>query len=97
MIYRNKKLTDSARNEQCVSCGAPNSVWCHSNEHLHGKGRSIKAHDIFGFYGCQACHDWFDGRSNIAPPSAARFATKGLWFREMWEHSMLIAAEKGYL
>lgn len=97
MVYRNKKLTDSARHESCVSCGNPECCWCHSNQYLHGKGRSQKAHDVFGFYGCQKCHDWYDGRSNIAPPSAASHKDKFAWFREMWEHSMVIAAEKGYL
>jgi hypothetical protein len=27
---------------------------------VHGKGRGIKAHDIFGFDGCQSCSDWYD-------------------------------------
>lgn len=98
MIYRNKKLTDSARNHSCVSCMAPNAVWCHSNEYYHGKGRGLKAHDLFGFYGCQACHDWYDGRSSIAPPSASTYSgNKFAWFREMWERSMITATEKGYI
>jgi hypothetical protein len=97
MMYRNKKLTESARHEVCVSCGAPNSVWCHSNEYLHGKGRSMKANDIFGFYGCIHCHDWYDGRSTRSPPSTNLYENKYKWFRDMWEHSMIIACEKGYL
>ena len=95
--YRNRKLTQSAKHESCVSCGNPECCWCHSNEYLHGKARGQKAHDIYGFYGCLRCHDWYDGRSNIDPPSANRFENKSKWFREMWEHSILIAAEKGYI
>jgi hypothetical protein len=97
MNWRSKKLTQSAKHESCVSCGAPECCWCHSNEYLHGKGRGLKADDLFGFYGCMKCHDWYDGRSNIAPPSAHNFDNKFTWFREMWERSMIRACEKGYL
>lgn len=96
MIYRNKKLIESARHESCVSCGAPDAVWCHSNLQYHGKGKGIKAHDLFGFYGCARCHDWYDGRSTIAPPSS-KIYNKYIWFVEMWERSMVIACDKGYL
>lgn len=102
MNWRSKKLTQSAKHESCVSCGAPECCWCHSNEYLHGKGRGLKADDLFGFYGCMKCHDWYDGRSNIAPPSAKPYmdgpnVSKFQWFRDMWERSMIRACEKGYL
>jgi hypothetical protein len=95
MMYRNPSLLKSAQYVHCVSCGNPNAVWCHSNQMIHGKGRGLKAHDIFGFYGCDACHAWFDGRSNIAPPSAK--SDKFEWFREMWERSIIVACDGGYL
>lgn len=99
MNWRSKKLRESAKHESCVSCGAPDTCWCHSNEHFHGKGGAIKASDLFGFYGCLRCHDWYDSRSNIAPPSAVGHGmdNKATWFREMWERSMIIACEKGYI
>lgn len=105
LTYRNKKLVESAKHETCVSCGNPNACWAHSNRTLHGKGKGIKAHDIFGAYLCLACHDWYDGRSNIEPPSfknaywydSDNMPPKKQWFREMWERSMIIACEKGYL
>lgn len=101
MTYRNKKLVESAKHESCVSCGNPNACWAHSNRTLHGKGKGIKAHDIFGAYLCLACHDWFDGRSNIAPPSF--YSTddddepKSAWFMRMNEKSLITACEKNYL
>lgn len=97
MTYRNKKLRESAKHESCVSCGAPDTCWCHSDEYYHGQAKGIKAHDIFGFYGCMRCHDWYDGRSNIAPPSASSYENKFKWFREMWERSMIVVCDKGYL
>lgn len=103
--YREKKLTESARHESCVSCGNPNSCWCHSNEYYHGKAKGTKAHDLFGFYGCTQCHDFYDGRSNIEPPSfqnrywldSDSMPPKKQWFREMWERSLITACEKGYI
>lgn len=96
MTYRNKKLVESAKHESCVSCGNPNACWAHSNRTLHGKGKGIKAHDIFGAYLCLACHDWFDGRTDNHPPSA-KGETKFTWFQVMNERSLIIACEKGYL
>ncbi len=96
MNYRNKKLTESAKHESCVSCGNPNACWAHSNLLEHGKGKGIKAHDLFGAYLCLACHDWFDGRSNATPPSAT-LKNRYAWFKEMNEKSLIIACEKGYL
>lgn len=33
---------------------------CHSNQSIHGKGKSIKAHDIYTVPGCRSCHDELD-------------------------------------
>jgi hypothetical protein len=33
---------------------------CHSNQAIHGKGKSIKAHDVFTVPGCRACHNELD-------------------------------------
>jgi hypothetical protein len=35
-------------------------VWAHSNLGDHGKGKSIKAHDCFGFLACDKCHYFVD-------------------------------------
>lgn len=70
MTYRNKKLRDSAQGQDCQLripgvCNGDSAtvVWCHLNGQEYGKGMSHKAHDIFGFYGCSACHDVYDGRT----------------------------------
>lgn len=63
---RSKKLRESARGQECTMqspwCnGNPATVvWCHSNMGIHGKGGSMKAHDIFGFDGCSGCNAWYD-------------------------------------
>jgi len=62
---RSKKITQSARGEECtlngVNCNYDSSttVFCHLNEYWAGKGMGIKSHDI-GFYGCSNCHQDYD-------------------------------------
>lgn len=68
--YRNQSYLDAAEGEECTM-GSP---WCngrketvsacHSDEQVHGKGVGIKAHDIFIFFGCAGCHQWY-GSSEI--------------------------------
>lgn len=99
--YRNKKLTQSAKHESCVSCGADNGtiVWAHSNSQRHGKGMGIKAHDLFGAYLCYKCHAKYDSGDSRGMLLDSQHDTynKSAWFREMWEKSMIIACEKGYI
>jgi hypothetical protein len=33
---------------------------CHSNQERHGKGKGIKAHDIYTVPGCRCCHNELD-------------------------------------
>ena len=100
MNYRNKKLTQSAKHEACVSCGADDGtvVWAHSNRQKHGKGMGIKAHDLFGAYLCHACHLSYDSGKE---PERCNWYSENrsliTWFNCMWERSMLIACKKGYL
>ena len=100
MNYRNRKLTQSAKHEYCVSCGNDNGtiVWAHSNRQKHGKGLGIKAHDLFGAYLCSGCHKDYDEMPEH------RFIeinldgmNKSDWFIQAWERSMIIACNKGYL
>ena len=64
--YRNQKIRDSAKDENCTmfspQCNNDprTTVFCHSNMLIHGRGTSRKAWDIFGFYGCSGCHNWYD-------------------------------------
>lgn len=62
MMFRSKALTDAARDQTCVNCGACDGtiVHAHSNEGRDGKGGAQKAHDCFGAWLCARCHDWAD-------------------------------------
>lgn len=33
---------------------------CHSNQTIHGKGKGIKAHDVYTIPGCRSCHNELD-------------------------------------
>ena len=69
MMHRCQKLRDAARDRDCTMnspmCnGNPaTTTWCHSDHQEHGKGVGLKAHDIFGFFGCSGCHEWYDTES----------------------------------
>jgi hypothetical protein len=97
-IYRNQKLLDLAKQApHCmnIACMAPNSgqvVGCHSNMIKHGKGKSIKAHDIPA-YGCNVCHDKIDGRGGYNLPRAEA----QLLFYEMQYMSLLWLLQSGHL
>ena len=70
-------LRDSARGEVCTMrssvCDLDTSttVLCHSNYLEDGKGMGLKADDIFAFYGCSNCHEWYD-RETCASQSVRR-------------------------
>ena len=65
---RSKKILASAKGEQCTIqygwCCDPETVrFIHSNESEDGKGRGIKAEDIYGAYACHVCDQWLDSPS----------------------------------
>ena len=55
---RDQRLRDMCRAMHCQWCLAngPGVTWAHSNQHQHGKGRSIKASDIYVAALCDTCH-----------------------------------------
>ncbi len=78
-VYRNEKLTRLARGQNCTfmfNHGAGHdpatTVWCHSNESRHAKGKSQKAHDVFGAFGCANCHFGYDQGKNMSRPEKER-------------------------
>jgi hypothetical protein len=99
-MIRSKKLRDSARDEPCTMnspmCnGNPETVvWCHSNFHEHGKGVGLKAHDVFGFYGCSGCHQWFDHDSKRY---AEGLADRRDYYQRAHDKSIVRAIEKGVI
>lgn len=57
---RDAKRLAAIRKLPCVRCGNPNSQAAHSNSAKHGKGRGIKASDLFTIPLCAICHAAFD-------------------------------------
>lgn len=64
MNHRNRRILDLPREGEvpCQFCSKEDGtiVAAHSNEARHGKGFSIKAHDVFVAYLCRSCHDFVD-------------------------------------
>lgn len=74
MIVRSKKITDSARGEDCtlrligICNNNPETViFAHVGRR---RGMAIKCGDHFGVYACSSCHDAIDGRDRL-PDSVA--------------------------
>ena len=57
---RDAKRLAAIRKLPCVKCGNPHSQAAHSNSSKHGKGRGIKAFDLFVIPLCAICHAAFD-------------------------------------
>ena len=57
---RSPKRLAEIRKLPCVRCGNPYSQAAHSNSAKHGKGRGIKASDLFVIPLCAICHAAFD-------------------------------------
>lgn len=57
---RNPKRLAEIRKLPCVRCGQAPSQAAHSNSAKHGKGRGIKASDLFVIPLCVTCHAAFD-------------------------------------
>lgn len=57
---RDSKRLAAVRLLPCIRCGNPNSQAAHSNSAKHGKGRGIKASDLFVIPLCFKCHAAFD-------------------------------------
>ena len=80
MTYRNKRLTDLARGQSCVECGANDgaTVWAHSNLLEHGKGRGIKAHDAAGMFLCARCHAELDSGTSMNREEKREFTMRNI-------------------
>lgn len=73
---RSKALLVACREIPCQSCGVADGtvVAAHSNQARHGKGRSIKASDVFVASLCHKCHTELDQGSAMT-----RGEREGLW------------------
>lgn len=103
MTYRNKKLTDLARDKPCMLripgvCNGnwATTVWCHSNHLADGRGHAHKAHDCFGCFGCAACHHWLDhGGAPRAEKDEAFERAFRLTLLFMWSNELIMVARWG--
>lgn len=59
---RSKALLEACRRIACQHCGADDGTVCaaHSNQALHGKGKGIKASDVWIAALCHRCHSMLD-------------------------------------
>lgn len=69
MNFECPKLLALARGKACQHCFVEDDtvVAAHSNQSVHGKGKSIKAHDCFIAFLCWRCHSWLDQGSGMCP------------------------------
>lgn len=75
---RDKRILEFCRTVPCQLCAAEDGtvVAAHSNQSIHGKGRSIKASDQFVAALCYRCHYEVDQGRN---PKSIR--------TDMWDHA----------
>lgn len=104
MNFTHQPLRDLARGAPCMfkvpgicNNDPETSVWCHSNELRHGKGKAIKAHDCFGAIGCSACHAWHDqGRASRADKIEAFYrAFEGTLLWLWWTGKIAVIGSTG--
>jgi len=67
VYVRSRKLINAIKTLPCQCCGAAApSDPAHSNQSCHGKGRSIKASDVFVAAMCRTCHRLIDQGSYLS-------------------------------
>ena len=88
-----------ARDQSCTNCGAEDGtiVAAHSNWSDHGKGMSIKAHDIYHAHLCVACHSWLDQGGKTDPTGQYSVASKREMFTRCMERTWLRLWQQGRL
>lgn len=70
------KLTELARNEDCIRCGKTGETrachYCGYRQHTYGKGRGIKCDDLLTAHFCQDCDDLFSEKSYHLWPGGSK-------------------------
>lgn len=89
---RDERLREMCRALECQACGAagPDAgvTWAHSNELRHGKGKGIKASDIYVAAMCHACHCALD-------QGGADKAEKDATWHRAWSATVREAVARG--
>lgn len=63
---RSRKLLKAVASLPCQHCGRQGCTQAaHSNQSAHGKGRSIKASDVYTAALCETCHSALDQGSHM--------------------------------
>jgi len=87
-IHRDRKLLDLMHTLPCflrgIGCEGMPAVPCHSNQLIHGKGLSMKAHDCFVAAGCNTCHHEIDNGKNLDKAAAHTLWRNGIDLTFMW-------------
>lgn len=83
---RSKKLLEACRQIACQHCGRDDGtvVAAHSNQAIHGKGKSIKASDVFVAALCFWCHAEIDQGSKLDQETRVAIWTRA-WVRTVAE------------
>lgn len=78
---RSPALLKACREIACANCGRDDGtvVAAHSNQAQHGKGRSIKASDIYIASLCHVCHMELDQGSIMTRQDRERMWTAAHW------------------
>src|ERR1051326_2152651 len=99
--YRNRRLLDLAhRVNECQNCGAFTPEGCepaHSNLGEHGKGVSLKSHDVFFACLCHSCHAWLDQGSGSDPSGmyTSRRDEKAAMWRAAFDKTQVLLWSRG--
>lgn len=80
--FRSPELLRLAAGHECTLriegvCQRGPCVSAHSNQACHGKGRSIKAHDCFIAWACDACHRELDQGKRFTRAEKVDIWTRG--------------------
>lgn len=88
--YRSQKHLRNVAALDCQSCGRGGpSQAAHSNRAEHGKGRSIKASDIYTAALCPRCHDTVDNSYTLT-----REQREAIW-HAAWRNTRSILVGNG--
>ena len=97
---KNKKITDSARGEECqvrlegvCNFNPETTIFAH----IGGGGMGYKANDIHGSYCCSSCHDAVDRRLSTTAARSYTINELKLAHYEGMVRTQLILLEKGLL
>ena len=99
MTYRNQKLRDDARGQECCNCFTQDDtiVSAHANGVNSGKGMGHKCTDVLTAWLCWKCHGWLD--QGHGPDPTGRYIGTRPDKKEMWEQAfhktMVRRFEKG--